>query len=323
MYILKPYIFITRKLPEEAIKSLQEKYSVGMWDKDDAAVPREVLLQEAERADALLTMLSDKINEEVFSAGKNLRVVANLAVGYDNMDVEAAKKHGIIVCNTPDVLTDSTADLAFGLMLTAGRRMIEAGDFVKAGKWNSWSPLLLAGQDVHHKTLGIVGMGSIGKAVAKRGKGFEMDILYHNRSRKPDAEEELGARYVSFEELVISADYIVCLTPLTEETRNLFTKDVFQKMKKTAVFVNASRGPVVNETDLYEALREKEIYAAGLDVFVEEPIGADHPLLELPNVVAMPHIGSASIETRTAMMNLCVQNIDLVLSGEKPLTSIL
>ncbi|WP_026583536.1 2-hydroxyacid dehydrogenase [Bacillus sp. J33] len=315
---MKPYIFISRKLPEEAIAILREKYDVHMWDREDVPVPYEIFLEETKKADALLTMLSEPVNEEVLKAGKKLKIVANMAVGFDNIDVEAASRLGITVTNTPNVLNDSTADLTFALVLAAARRMVEAAEFVKEGNWKSWSPLLLAGQDVHHKTIGIVGMGNIGKTVAKRAAGFEMEILYHNRSRKPDAEQELGAQYVSFDELLERSDFVVCLTPLTEETRNLFNRDTFKKMKNQAVFVNTSRGPIVNEQDLYEALQEGEIAAAGLDVFAEEPIGSEHPLLQLKNVAAMPHIGSASMETRYSMMKLCVENIDLVLSGNPP-----
>lgn len=319
---MKPYIFITRKLPDEAVELLRNKYEVKMWDKEDVAVPRSVLLEEAKKADALLTMLSDKIDEEIFLIGENLKVVANLAVGYDNIDIQKASEHGVAVCNTPDVLTDTTADLTFALLMATARRIVEAAEFVKEGKWKSWAPLLLAGHDIHHKTIGIVGMGSIGSTVAKRAKGFDMNILYHNRSRKMEVEAELGAIYCSFDELVESADFIVCLTPLTAETKDLFTKDVFKKMKKTAIFINASRGPVVNEEDLYQALEAIDIAAAGLDVFEQEPIDPAHPLLKLPNVVALPHIGSASIETRMDMMNMCVENIDLVLSGQESKTRV-
>ncbi|MCM3705501.1 MULTISPECIES: 2-hydroxyacid dehydrogenase [Cytobacillus] len=319
---MKPYVFISRKLPDDVIANLKEKYIVEMWDREDVPVPYDVFLQEAGKADAILTMLSETVNEEVLKAGENLKIVANMAVGYDNVDVKAAKRLGITVTNTPDVLNDSTADLTFALVLAAARRMVEAAEFVKKGDWKSWSPFLLAGQDVHHKTIGIVGMGNIGKTVAKRAAGFDMEILYHNRSRKPDAEQELGAQYVSFDELLERSDFVVCLTPLTEETRNLFNRNAFQKMKNKAIFVNASRGQVVNEHDLYQALKAGEIAAAGLDVFAEEPIGEDHPLLELKNVVAMPHIGSASIETRYNMMRLCVENIDLVLSEKQPKTPV-
>lgn len=317
---MKPYIFITRKLPHEVVEPLQSKYEVKMWDKEDVMAPREVLLEEAKKADALLTMLSDKIDEEVFSKGENLKVVANLAVGFDNINVVRASEHGVAVCNTPDVLTDTTADLTFALLMASARRLVEAAEFVKQGAWQSWSPLLLAGHDIHHKTIGIIGMGSIGSAVAKRAKGFDMNILYHNRSRKPEVEAELGAIYSTFDDLIEKADFVVCLTPLTEETRDLFTREVFGRMKDTAVLVNAARGPVVNEKDLYDALVAGDIAAAGLDVFDHEPIDKSHPLLKLPNVVALPHIGSSSIETRMTMMSLCVDNIDLVLSGKEPKT---
>jgi len=319
---MKPYIFITRKLPEQVVARLTERYEVMMWDKEDVAVPRDRLLQEAKKADALLTMLSDSIDEEVLSVGEKLKLIANLAVGYDNINVKAAANKGVLVTNTPEVLTDTTADLTFGLLLATARRLVEAAEFVKAGKWQSWSPLLLAGHDVHHKTIGIVGMGSIGETVAKRAKGFDMNILYHNRTRKPKEEEDLGAIYCTFEEILRQADFIVCLTPLTSETKNLFNKDSFKKMKKSAIFINASRGPVVNELDLYEALINGDIAGAGLDVFEKEPISSIHPLLQLPNVVALPHIGSASIETRTEMMHLCLENIDLVLSGNHPKTPV-
>ena len=317
---MKPSIFITRKLPEAVIQSLKEKYEVNMWNRDDEAVPRDVLIEEARRADALLTMLSDRIDEGLLEQGHNLKVIANMAVGFDNIDLAATSKRGIAVCNTPEVLTDTTADLTFALLLATARRLVEAAEMVKQDQWKGWSPLLLAGQDIHHKTIGIVGMGKIGEAVAKRASGFEMRILYHNRTRKPEVEKQLGASYVSFEELVEKADFVVCLTPLTTETRNLFTLEVFRKMKKSAIFINVGRGPVVDEQALYEALETGEIAGAGLDVFTSEPIGADHPLLKLTNVVALPHIGSSSIETRTAMIDLCVKNIDAVLSGRRPLT---
>jgi glyoxylate reductase len=316
----KPYVFVTRKLPNEAIERLQQFAEVKMWPHEDIPVDRKVLLEEAKKADALLTMLSDRIDQEVMEAGQSLKVIANLAVGFDNIDIPFATKRGIAVCNTPDVLTDTTADLTFALLMATARRLVEAAEFVKAGQWKSWSPLLLAGYDVHHKTIGIIGMGKIGQAVAKRATGFDMEILYHNRSRKEEAERVLGAQYCTFNELLERSDFIVCLTPLTDETRHLFDREAFKKMKNTAIFVNASRGPVVDEQALYEALVNGEIAGAGLDVFYNEPIDKTHPLLALKNVVALPHIGSASTETRLEMMNLCCRNIMLVLSGNKPET---
>lgn len=317
---MKPYIFITRKLPEDIIDVFHEQFEVSMWDKEDVPVPRDILIKEAGHADALLTMLSDSIDQEVLSVGKKLKVIANLAVGYDNIDIQTSTEKGIAVCNTPDVLTDTTADLTFSLLLATARRIVEAAEYVKKDQWKSWSPLLLAGHDIHHKTIGIVGMGKIGEAVARRATGFEMDILYHNRTRKLEAERNLGVQFSPFEDLVKKSDYIVCLTPLTMETKKLFTREIFQKMKSSAIFVNASRGPVVDEEALYQALLTGEIAGAGLDVFETEPIRSTHPLLTLSNVVAIPHIGSSSIETRITMMKLCLSNITSVLEGRTPKT---
>ncbi|GMO00332.1 2-hydroxyacid dehydrogenase [Parageobacillus thermoglucosidasius] len=316
----RPYVFITRKLPDHIVAPIKEIAEVAMWPYDDIQVPRDVLMNEAKKADALLTMVSDVVDEEILEAGKSLKVVANMGVGFDNIDIPAATKHGIAVCNTPDVLTDTTADLTFALLLATARRVVEAAQWIKEGKWKSWSPFLLAGADVHHKTIGIVGMGKIGQAVAKRAAGFDMNILYHNRSRNKEAEQRLGATYCSFDELLEAADFVVCLTPLTKETRHMFNSEAFRKMKRSAIFINASRGAVVDEQALYAALVNGEIAAAGLDVFEHEPIGASHPLLTLTNVVALPHIGSATKETRTKMMELCCQNIIAVLEGKRPET---
>ncbi|KGP71161.1 2-hydroxyacid dehydrogenase [Pontibacillus yanchengensis] len=318
----KPYVYITRTLPEEIVEPFRETFTVKMWGSKEQPVDREVLLEEAGKADALITMLSDQVDEELLSKGENVKVIANLAVGFDNIDIKAAEKKGVTITNTPDVLTETTADLTFGLLMATARRLMEANEYVQNGDWKNWAPLLMAGHDIHHKTIGIVGMGRIGEAVAHRAKGFHMNILYHNRSRKQDAEEKLGAVYASLDELVTQADFVVCLAPLTPETKGMFNKEIFKKMKSSAIFVNASRGDNANEEDLYEALVEGEIAAAGLDVFENEPISEDHPLLSLQQVVALPHIGSASVETRKAMMNLCLENVQLVLNEKEPKTKV-
>ncbi len=315
------YIFVTRKLPENLLDPLRSIGVVDMWEQDSPC-PRSVLLEKAKKADALLTMLSDRVDEELLQKAKKLKIVANLAVGYDNIDLEASKKYGVTVTNTPDVLTDTTADLTFALLMAAARRLVEAAEYVKEGKWTGWSPFLLAGSDIHHKTIGIVGMGKIGEAVARRAKGFEMEILYHNRSKKPEVEKELGTKYCTFDELLEKADFVVNLTPLTDETKNLFDEEAFKKMKTSAIFVNAGRGASVDENALYNALKTGEIAGCGLDVFKEEPIDSNHPLLSLKQVVALPHIGSASRETRIKMIELCVENIQRVLTGEKPKTAV-
>ncbi|MDH6564921.1 glyoxylate reductase [Bacillus sp. TBS-096] len=318
----KPYVYITRKLDEASLTPLKEVAHVEMWPSEDEPCPREELETQAAKADALLTMLSDQIDEPLLSKAPNIKVVANLAVGYDNIDLEAAKKHGITVCHTPDVLTESTADLAFALLMASARRIVEASDWIKDGNWTGWGPLLLAGADVHHKTLGIVGMGSIGTALAKRAKGFNMNVLYHNRSRKPEAEAQLGVTYAAFEELLKQSDFIVCLTPLTPETKDMFNEKAFDLMKNSAYFINVSRGQTVDEDALYEAVTKGKIAGAGLDVFRQEPVSPSHPLTTLRNVTVLPHIGSASVETRKTMMRLCAENIALVLQGEPAKTPV-
>ncbi|MCA1064970.1 D-glycerate dehydrogenase [Rossellomorea sp. AcN35-11] len=317
---MRPSIYITRKLPESIIAPLQAQFEVDMWEDEDVPVPRDILLHKAEASSALLTMLSDNVDQELIQNSPSLKVVANLAVGYDNIDLEAAKQRGVIICNTPDVLTETTADLTFGLLMATARRIVEADRYIKEGKWKSWSPLLLAGLDIHQKTLGIVGMGSIGEAVARRAKGFNMEVLYHNRSRKKESEQRLGVHYATFEDLLKRSDFVVVLAPLNEGTLGMFQIEQFTVMKETAIFINAARGAIVNEEALERAIVTGEIAGAGLDVFESEPIDPDHPLLALDQVVALPHIGSASQETRYRMMSLCVENILAVLKGNEPKT---
>jgi len=315
-------IFITRKIDDQVIEKLSEQFTVEVWPHDDRPVPREELLKQARDSYALLTMLSDKIDSELLEQASNLQIVANLAVGYDNIDVDAASKHKVIVTNTPEVLTDTTADLTFSLLMAVARRIVEADSYIKKGDWQSWSPYLLAGSDIHHKTIGIIGMGKIGEAVARRAKGFEMDVLYHTRSRKPDAEKALDAKHVSLNELLEQSDFVVCLAPLTNETKGMIGKEAFNKMKNSAFFINAGRGPVVEESALIEALQKGKIAGAGLDVFEVEPISQDHPLLSMQNVVAVPHIGSSSRATRYTMMELCAENIMNVLTNKDPVTKV-
>ncbi|WP_024983088.1 2-hydroxyacid dehydrogenase [Brevibacillus borstelensis] len=317
----KPIVFVTRQVANEAIAYVKEIATVDVWE-EDRPCPREILLEKAERADGLLAMLTDRVDEELLSRAKRLKVVANMAVGYDNIDVTAAKKRGIQVTNTPDVLTEATADLTFALLMAAARRITEANRFLLAGQWTSWSPTLLAGQNVYNATLGIVGMGRIGEAVARRAKGFGMSILYHNRHRKPEAEQAVGAQYRELDDLLKQSDYVVMLTPLALDTAKMIGEREFSLMKPTSVFVNVSRGGTVDEEALYKALAEKKIWAAGLDVFQKEPVPLDHPLLTLPNVVALPHIGSATYQTRMEMAKLAAVNIRAVLEGKEPVTPV-
>jgi glyoxylate reductase len=315
----KPIVVVTRKIASEAIAVLESVAEVDLWQ-EDSPIPRELLLQKTAQADAILTMLTERVDEEFLSHAKQLQIVANMAVGYDNIDLAACKKHGVTVTNTPDVLTEATADLTFALLMATARRLTEANRFLLAGEWTSWSPSLLAGQAVYGTTLGIIGMGRIGEAVARRAKGFGMNILYHNRNPRPEAQAQTGARRVELDTLLQESDHVVLLTPLTAETRLLMGKREFSLMKPTAVFVNASRGGTVDEEALYEALTSKQIWAAGLDVFQQEPVNLDHPLLRLPNLVALPHIGSATLQARMEMARLAALNIASVLTGKEPLT---
>lgn len=314
-YLQKPIIYITRQIPTNILEPYTSQFQFRMWDKENIPVTRDVLRKEIRDADGLLCLLTERIDETLLIEAKRLKIIANMAVGYDNIDVDAARRRNIIVTNTPDVLTETTADLTFALLMATARRIIEANNYIKEDKWGDWSPFLLAGTDIHHKTIGIVGMGRIGEAVARRAKGFGMNILYHNRSRKLEVEQELDATFVSLDELLGKSDFVVSLVPLTDKTRHLFNKQTFQKMKRTAIFINVSRGQTVDEEALVEALQTKEISAAGLDVFSHEPIKSDHPLVQLDNAVCLPHIGSASHETRVNMLKLCIENIASYFDG--------
>jgi len=276
-------------------------------------------------ADALICLLSDVIDAQVMTAGHNLRIIANLGVGYDNIDVHAARERGITVTNTPGALTETTADLTFALLLAAARRIVEADEYVRAGRFLGWELLQEhLGYDVFGKTLGIVGMGRIGTAVARRGRlGFGMNILYHNRHRSLDAEQELNARSVSFDELLTESDFICVHTPLTQETHHLFNRKAFRMMKDNAIIVNVARGPVVDEDALVWALETGEIAGAGIDVYENEP--KVHPgLLKLKErVVLAPHLGSATGKTRRRMAKIAVDNVLSVLSGREPLDPVI
>ena len=306
---MKPKVYITRRIPEPILTMIESQCEVRMWREEEIAVPREVLLREIEDIDGLYCMLTDIIDRSMLVNAAKLKVISNMAVGFNNIDIEAATQRGIMVTNTPGVLTETTADLTFALLMAAARRVVEASDYLRQGKWLTWSPMLLTGQDVYGATLGIIGMGRIGEAVAKRARGFDMNILYHNRSRNPQAEKDLGVTYEEKEVLLRKSDFICVLVPYASETANLIGENELALMKKTAVLVNTSRGGIVDETALYNALVQGTIWAAGLDVFESEPVLKDNPLLTLPNVVALPHIGSASVRTRSEMARIAARNL--------------
>ncbi len=314
---MKPRVFVTRELPGDPTPRLREVADVEVWPHEEPP-SHEELIQRVADVDALLTMLTDPIDAAVLNAGRRLRIVAQMAVGYDNIDVAAATERGILVTNTPGVLTEATADLTFALLLAAARRVVEGDRLTRTGGWKSWHPSFLLGQEVHGATLGIVGFGQIGQAVARRARGFEMRILYHSRTRRPEVEAELGAEYAELARLLRESDFVSLHVPLTPETRRMIGERELALMKPTAVLVNAARGAVVDQRALYVALKERRIAAAGLDVAETEPIPPDEPLLALDNVVITPHVGSAGVATRRKMAEMAVESVLQALRGELP-----
>lgn len=315
---MRPSVYITRRIPDSTLEKISEVCQVEMWEEEDIPVPRAVLEEKIENIDGLFCLLTETIDEALLQKAKQLKVISNMAVGYNNIDVTAATEKGIFVTNTPGVLTETTADLTFALLMATARRIVEASDFLREGSWKTWSPMLLTGQDVYGATLGIIGMGRIGESLAKRAKGFDMRILYHNRSRKEEAEKTWGIEYADLDSLLRESDFVCVMTPYTEETRNLIGERELSLMKNSAILINTARGGIVNEAALYEALKQNKIWAAGIDVFEQEPVSPDHPLLTLPNVVTLPHIGSASIQTRTRMAELAAANLIQGVMGKPP-----
>lgn len=315
----KSKVFVTRDIPQVGISRLQECKELEIIVHESAdAVSRQKLFDQVETAAALLCLLSDKVDKTILEHGEKLRVVANYAVGFDNIDVEEATKRGIWVTNTPGVLTEATADLAFSLLLAACRRLVEADKYTRAGKFKGWGPKLLLGMDLNGATLGIIGMGRIGRAVARRAKAFGMKIIYHNRKRcNIDIEEELSARWVEMDELLKGSDALSLHLPGGEETKHLIGTEELAKMKDGAVLVNTARGTVVDENALVDALKAGKLLGAGLDVFEEEP--KLHPeLASLDNVTLAPHIGSATEGVRSKMALMAAENIIAVLTGNTP-----
>ncbi len=310
-------IFVTRLIPKAGLDLLYGFAELRIWQ-EEVPPPREVLLEEAGEVDGLLSLVTDTIDAELMDAAPRLKVVSNYAIGYDNVDVEAATERGIMVCHTPGVLTDTTADFAFALLACVARRLVEASEYVREGRWKTWGPMLCLGYDLHGATLGLVGLGRIGSGVAKRATGFDMRILYHDVSRQPSREEELGLTYVDLETLLRESDFVSLHTPLTSETHHMMGREQFTMMKSTAILINTSRGQVVDQKALYEALVSGGIAGAGLDVTDPEPILRDDPLLTLDNCVVVPHIASASVATRTMMATMAAENLIAALQGRMP-----
>ena len=316
---MQPKIYITRRIPESGIKLLQESCDVEIWDSDDV-VPRDVFLKAISDKDAVLCLLTDKVDAETMDVAKNVKIFANMAVGFDNIDVDECTKRGVMASNTPGVLTDTTADFAFTLLMAAARRIREGHEFIQAGKWETWGPLLLMGQDIHHATLGLIGLGRIGTEMARRGQGFSMRVIYNDVVRREDLEQELGLEYADFDTVLRESDFVSMHVPYMPATHHLISTEQLAMMKQSAVLINTARGPIVDPQALYTALKSGEIWAAGLDVTDPEPIPMDDPLLTLDNCLIAPHIASASFNTRSDMSELAANNILAALSGERPPT---
>ena len=314
---MAPRVLITHKLADEAVEVARQACDVHFTPLDqplDAATLRQAIVG----MDGIISVVTDTIDTAFLEAVADLKVVANVAAGYDNVDVPAATRRGVVVTNTPGVVTESTADLTWGLLFSIARRIPEADRYIRAGKWKAWRLMALLGNDVHGRTLGIVGMGNIGQAVARRASGFGMTILYHNRHRLPETLEfELGVTWVELQTLLQTADFVSVHTPLSTETRHLIGEKELRMMQPTAYLINTSRGPVVDETAVIRALQEQWIAGAGLDVFEQEP-DVPQALKDLDNVVLLPHIGSASIASRTRMAVMAAQSVVAVLQGERP-----
>jgi len=314
---LRPRVFVCRLLPEEGLQRVREFAETEVWE-EELPPPRRVIIEKVKGIDGLLPLLTDRIDAEVMDAAPRLKVISNYAVGYDNIDVAAATARGILVCNTPGVLTETTADLAWALLMAAARRIVPADGFARSGRWKTWGPMLFLGHDVHDATLGIVGMGRIGAEMAKRARGFCMRILYYDPQRRPELEAELGLEFASLERLLEEADFVTLHCPLDEKTRHLIGKDELSRMKRTAILINTSRGPVVEQKALYQALAEGRIGGAALDVTDPEPPSPDDPILGLDNLTIVPHIGSASFATRRKMAVMAAENLISALRGQCP-----
>ncbi len=313
----KPKIYVTRELPERGLKIIKQHFETEVWP-EYAPPPKKTIIEKAKNVDALATLLSDKIDAEVYNAAPKLKIVSQLAVGFDNIDLAEATKRGIYVTNTPEVLTDTTADFAWALLMAVARRVVEGDKYVRTGQWKvGWHPAMLTGRDVFGTTIGIVGAGRIGYAMAKRALGFDMKVLFYDVIPRLEI-EKLGAKKVDLTTLLRQSDFVTIHVPLMKETHHFINEEKLRLMKKTAYIINNSRGPVVDEKALHMALKEGWIAGAGLDVFEQEPTPMDNPLLKLENVVVAPHISSASLETRAKMSEMVADNLVSFFQGKQP-----
>ncbi len=313
-----PYrVFVTRDLPGDGFAALRDdsEFDLDVWP-EDFPPPRQALLRRVKGSDALVCLITDQIDVEVLdAAGNQLKVVSQMAVGVDNVDVAACGERGIPVGNTPGVLTETTADMAWALILASARRVVEAAEYVKAGEWQTWTPTQMAGVDVHGATLGVIGFGAIGQAIARRAQGFGMRVLCWNRTPRPDQAAAVGAQQRPFDEVLSRSDFVAVSVALTNETRGLIDAAALAQMHPGSILINTARGPIVDEQALVDALQRGHLGGAGLDVTAVEPLSMDSPLLQMNNVVVLPHIGSASMATRSKMADIAVANLRAGLAG--------
>lgn len=313
---MKPRVFVSRVIPAAGLDRIREQCDVDVWP-EQMPPPYEVLLERVKGVDGLLCLLTDRIDANLMdAAGPQLKVISQMAVGYDNIDLAAAAERGIPVGHTPGVLTEATADLAFALLLAAARRIVEGVNYIKAGEWKTWEPETLLGADLTGATLGIIGLGRIGRAMIRRASGFDMRLIAHDPSASSESAAALGVSLVSLDTLLVESDFVSVHTPLTDATRHLINAEALRRMKRTAILINTARGPIVDQQALYAALKEGQIAHAALDVTDPEPIPADDPLLTLPNITIVPHIGSASVRTRNRMAEIAAENLLAGLRGD-------
>ena len=310
-------VFVTRRIPEIGIEKLREEHEVEVSDKP-RNLSKEEIIESVKGKDAVLCLLTDMMDEEIIKAGEDLKVISNYAVGYDNIDVEAATERGIVVTNTPGVLTEATAEIAWALMMSVARNVVNGDEFVREDRFEGWDPTLMLGHELHGKTLGIVGMGNIGSKVAEMSQGFDMEVIYYNKSRNEDIEEKIGAEFVELDELLSRSDFVSLHVPLTDKTEGMIGKEELELMSYDSYLINTARGEVVDEDALVETLKEGGIAGAGIDVYADEPHGANPDYYDLDNVVLTPHLGSASHKAREGMAVMAAENILSILEGKEP-----
>ncbi|MCC7161089.1 MAG: D-glycerate dehydrogenase [Anaerolineae bacterium] len=313
---MKPKVFVSRIIPDQGLELVRQACDAEIWQ-DEMPPPHEVLLEKIRDKVGLLSLLTDRTDAALLDANPQLRVVSNMAVGYDNIDIKAATERGVPVGNTPGVLTEATADFAFALLMASARNIVQGADYVRAGKWKTWGPKLLLGADLAGATLGLIGFGRIGQAVAQRARGFNMRILYNDLRRVPEAEKTIGASFVDLDTLLKESDFVSIHTDLNAQSRHLFNAATFAKMKRGAILINTARGPIVDQTALYDALRNGHLRAAALDVTDPEPLPMDNPLHTLQNCLIAPHIASATDNTRGKMAEMAARNLIAGINGER------